>query len=178
MNNFYKFIAFLISLPARWKGMKFGKNAFIGPGYDWLFVKLKGIELKDNVVVGKNSWLQVIDTGKITINEDTQIGRKALLTAVNEISIGKKCLISYNVSIMDHDHVVDDPAVSPIDSGLTKAEKVIIEDNCFIGAHSFIMKGVKLGKHCAVGANSVVNKSFPAYSVIAGSPAVLIKKLR
>ncbi|MBU2258230.1 MAG: acyltransferase, partial [Candidatus Omnitrophica bacterium] len=65
----------------------------------------------------------------------------------------------------------------PVDSGLTNAEEVAIEDECFIGAHSFILKGVRLGRHCVVGANSVVTRSFPANSVIAGAPAKLIRML-
>jgi len=60
---------------------------------------------------------------------------------------------------------------------ITEGKEIEIEDDCFVGAHSFILKSVRLGKHCIVGANSVVTKSFPAYSVIAGNPAKLIKSL-
>jgi acetyltransferase-like isoleucine patch superfamily enzyme len=61
---------------------------------------------------------------------------------------------------------------------LTEGEGIVIEDDCFIGGYCFVLKGVHLGKHCIVGANSVVTKSFPAYSVIAGSPAKLMKSLK
>jgi lipopolysaccharide O-acetyltransferase len=174
MNSLTKFLAYWIRLPAELKGMKFGKNSFIAPGYDLLFVQLKGISTGDNVMIGKNAWLQTQDNGKITIGKGTQIGRNLVASAINEIQIGKDCLISYGVSIFDHDHDTSQKG-SPMKSGLTKPEKTIIEDHCFIGAHSFILKGVHLGRHCVVGANSVVTRSFPANSVIAGSPAVKIK---
>lgn len=215
MNTLSKMVARLISFPARLKGMQFGTNSFIGPGYDWLNVDLNGVVLGDNVVIGRNAWIQTLDkdngTGgksgrapdtaqlqgfaassggretfdriwrtkyKIIIGNNTQIGRNVLLSAIKNIKIGKDCLLAYNVSIVDHDHNVENIKVSPIHSGLSKPRPVIIDDECFIGAHSFILKGVHLGKHCLVGANSVVTKSFSAYSVIAGNPAKLIRRLK
>lgn len=180
MNIFSKTISYLISIPARAKGMKFGKNSFIGPGYDVKPV-LRGVVIGDNVLIGRGAWLDISKNtkgGQIIIGDGTQIGRNAVLSVCKKISIGKKCLVSYNVSIIDHDHNVLDPNISPLESGITEGQEVIIKDECFIGAHSFILKGVCLGKHCVVGANSVVTDSFSAYSVIAGSPAKLIKTLK
>ncbi|MDI6777750.1 MAG: acyltransferase [Patescibacteria group bacterium] len=180
MNIFSKITGHLISVPARIKGMKFGKNSFIGPGYTVAPI-LGGVTLGNNVIVGRNAWLDISRNtkgGQIIIGGGTQIGRNAVLSACKKISIGKKCLISYNVTLIDHDHDVFDPSISPMDAGITEGKEVIVEDECFIGAHSFILKGVHLGKHCVVGANSVVTNSFPAYSVIAGSPAKLIRNLK
>lgn len=179
MSILAKIIAYAISIPARIKGMKFGKNSFIGPGYDIAPV-LKGVSLGNNVLIGRRAWLDIsryTKEAQIMIGDGTQIGRNVMMSAAKKITIGKKCLVSYNVSFLDHDHnfVAD---VSIFDSGITEAREIIIGDDCFIGAHSFILKGVHLGKQCVVGANSVVTKSFPAYSVIAGSPVRLIKILK
>lgn len=176
MHPLAQFLAYWIRIPAELKGMKFGKKSFIAPGYDWLFVQLKGIVTGDNVVIGQNAWLQTVDNGTITIGDGTQIGRNVVASAIKEINIGKKCLISYNVSIFDHDHNTN-AAISPMESGLTEPKTTSIGNNCFIGAHSFILSGVELGDHCVVGANSVVTQSFPANSLIAGSPAVFIRSL-
>lgn len=176
MNLLMQLIGYWLRLPAELKGMRFGKNSFIGPGYDWLFVQLKGISTGKQVLIGQNAWLQTLQDGKIYIGDNTNIGRNAVISAIDEISIGKNCLISYNVSLFDHDHNTNQ-AESPMESGLSQAKKTIIGDNCFIGAHSFILKGVSLGKNCVVGANSVVTQPFPDYSLIAGSPAKLIRSL-
>jgi len=177
MNTATQYLAFLISLPARMKGMSFGNNSFIGPGYDFLFVDLRNVVIKDNVMIGKRAWMQTVDAGKITIGSGTHIGRDVVLSAKNNIKIGKNCLLSYRVSILDHDHKLNRSTKSPMNSGLTKGAEVTIGDNCFIGANVCITKGVTLGKHCAVGANSVVTKSFPDFSIIVGNPARKIKSL-
>lgn len=179
MNPIIKIIAYVVSVPARIKGMKFGKNSFIGFGYDIAPI-LKGVELGDDVAIGRNAWFDIstyVEGAKIIIGDGTQIGRNATFSSCKKISIGKKCLFSYGVSVIDHDHDLSNVDLSPMESKISEGREIIIEDHCFIGAHSFILKGVRLGRHCVVGANSVVTKSFPRYSVIAGSPARLIKKL-
>jgi hypothetical protein len=55
MNISIKIASFIISIPARIKGMKFGKNSVLSPGYDWMMAQLTNIDLKDNVWIGKNA---------------------------------------------------------------------------------------------------------------------------
>lgn len=180
MSSIKNIIAFFISMPARFKGMKFGKNSVIGPGYDFLGIRLNGVKIGDKVVISKNAQIGLIgndSNNQILIGDNTEIGRNFVCMSNKGITVGKKCMISYNVSMLDYEHDFYNPKVSPIDAGLTKSESIAIEDDCFIGSHSFIMKGVKLGKHCVVCANSVVTRSFPEYSVVAGNPAKIIKKI-
>lgn len=175
----FEIIGYILSIPARLKGMKFGSHSMIGPGYDIIEVHLKGIVLGNNVKIGRNAWLEITAPGGVVnIDEGTNIGRGCMISGSKSVYIGKKCLLSYNVSVLDHDHNITDPNKDPMHAGLSEAFPVIIEDSCFIGAHSFILKGVHLGFHCVVGANSVVTKSFPPYSTIAGNPAKLIRNLK
>ncbi len=170
--------AYILSLPARLKGMRFGTHSYIGPGYDWLFVRMNRITCGDHVAIGREAWLETTGGGSIYIGDRTTVGRRATISSLGKITIGKDCMISYQVSVLDHDHEVQDPAVKPSEGKLTEPKDIEIGDECFIGANVCILKGVKLGKHCVVGANAVVTKSFPAYSVIAGNPAKLIRSIK
>ena len=90
------------------------------------------------------------------------------IAANKGIEIGKNCVFSYNVSIIDHERYFSRESV-PTKGEITSGKKIIIEDGCFIGCNSTILKGVHLGTHCVVGANTVVTKSFPDYSIIVGN---------
>lgn len=177
LHPILQFLCFLISIPARLRGVKFGRFSYLGPGYDFIRGQMKNITLGYDVLIDKNAWLQTHGNGKIQIDDHTYSGRNLTITSASSIHIKRGCLFSYHVSLMDHDHDIE-PDKSPNDTGITLAQPIEIGENCFIGAHSFILKGVVLGKNCVVGANSVVNKSFPDYSVIAGSPAKLIRMLK
>lgn len=157
--------------------MKLGKNSFIAPGYDFLFEQLKNISIGDDCLIGKNAWIHTVDKGEIVIGNGTHLGRNLTIGARKKISVGSHVLLSFGVTLLDHDHEFRNPDIPPVKNKLTEGQEIIIENDCFIGAYSFILKGVHLGKHCVVGANSVVTKSFPAYSIVAGNPANLIKKI-
>ena len=58
-----------------------------------------------------------------------------------------------------------------------KEYHIYIEDNVQIGMRAMIMPGVRLGKGCVVGANSIVTKDVPPYTIVAGQPAKVIKEV-
>ena len=106
--------------------------------------------------------------GNVKVGENTWIGPNTILDGTGELSIGNNCSISAGVQIYTHDTVQ-----WAVTGGIAPYEysSVKIEDNCYIGPNTVIAKGITLGKGTIVGANSFVNKSFPAESKIAGSPA-------
>jgi lipopolysaccharide O-acetyltransferase len=53
---------------------------------------------------------------------------------------------------------------------------VKIGPSCFLGYRVAVLPGVSLGAHCVVGAHSVVTRSFPPYSMLAGVPARIIRR--
>lgn len=123
----------------------------------------------------------------ISVGERTYIGDSTSIIASKEVSIGNDVLISWGVTIVDHNaHSIywnyrkDDVLMYSCgkkDWSFVDANSISIGDRCWIGFNSIILKGVRLGPECVVAAGSVVTKSFPMGSVIGGNPAVLLKTL-
>lgn len=86
---------------------------------------------------------------------------------------------SPNVYITDCDHEYRNIDVPVIEQGIVqKGQAVSIGDGSYIGINTVIVGNVKIGKHCVIGANSVVTKDVPDYSVAVGIPARVIKNIK
>jgi acetyltransferase-like isoleucine patch superfamily enzyme len=140
------------------------------------------IIIGDRSSIGKYSWLGALSSyGKyryqpsIIIGNEVTIGRFVCLTAISNITIEDGCLLSEHVYMSDHSHQMDPDKGLIVEQPLISKGPVHVGANSFIGYRACILPGVVLGKHCIVGANSVVTRSFPDFSVIAGSPARFIR---
>ncbi len=172
-------VSFFRLLLPRVLGLRTGRGVRAGGGIEWPLGNVRNIELGDKVGLGKRGWVYLPlnnRSAKIKIGSGTSVGNDFVITANNSIEIGRDCLLSYRVTVMDHSHITG-AGISPVTSDLTPGQPVGIGDKCFIGCNVVIMPGVKLGENCVVGANSVVTKSFEAGSVIAGAPARLLRKI-
>jgi len=113
--------------------------------------------------------------GRISLGDNVYIGGFAQLNAMHHLQIGDGCVLSEFVYISDSAHGLDPHAGLIMEQPLESKGPVTIGRNVFIGYGCVVLHGVSLGDHCVVGARSVVTRSFPAYSMIAGSPARLVK---
>lgn len=95
------------------------------------------------------------------------------------MDIGEKVLLSPNIYITDCDHEYRNIDIPVIDQGIVqKGQAVSIGDGSYIGINTVIVGNVKIGKHCVIGANSVVTKDVHDYCVAVGSPAKVIKVIK
>ena len=96
----------------------------------------------------------------------------------NFIKQSRKQLEINGEYITDCDHEYRDVNIPVIDQGIVqRGQRVSIGDGSYIGINAVIVGNVKIGKHCVIGANSVVTKDVPDYCVAVGSPAKVIKRI-
>jgi len=152
------------------------------------------VSLKDEcrVELGARSMVEASllfdrEGGIIRIGDRTFIGN-SLIVCAEEVSIGNDILIAWGVTIVDHDsHSLEwsgrkDDVVNWLhgrkDWSRVAVAPVRIEDRAWIGFNAVILKGITVGEGAVVAAGSVVTKDVPPYSVVAGNPARVIKKLK
>lgn len=142
----------------------------------------KGSCLKGNLLTYKFG-------GKIEIGENTYIGLNTRIWSAESIRIGKNVLISHDVNIIDtNSHEVDHLERAErfryiVEVGHWEEKQNIvtapihIKDDVWINFNVTILKGVTIGRGAIVGAGSVVVKDVPDFTLVAGNPAKVIKKL-
>lgn len=137
------------------------KGVYIG---SYTIICCQGYDVNDN----KNAL--------IAIGEDTYIGElNNIRAAGGKIRIGRKCLISQQVTIVSSNHCIQKDQFI-LDQAWTKDKKDIdIGDDVWIGAGASIMGGVTIGNGAVIASGSVVTKDVEPYSIVGGIPA---KKIR
>jgi len=90
------------------------------------------------------------------------------------VRIGKWCAIGYNVSILSVTHDLHFPT-GPEKIRPMRQASVTIGDGVWIGSNVMVLPGVTIGDFAVVGANTVVRKDVPAFAVVAGDPAEVVR---
>ncbi len=137
------------------------------------------IEIGDNVTIHYKGWLTAEKrddfTPKLVIDDCTTIGHFSIISCIRDVHIGKNVLIADRVYIADNLHDHENIALPIMDHPVIFKNRVRIGDDCWIGVNVSII-GARIGRHCVVGANSVVTKDVPDYCVVAGAPAKIVKR--
>lgn len=164
----------------------FGTNSLISAS----FLKLVGarfINIGNDTVIRSNveltAWERYKDEmfePQIRIGNGCSVGDFAHITSINLIDIGNNVRMGKNVLITDNAHGKSDSSlfnISPQNRPLYSKGPVVIEDNVWIGDKVSIMPGVRIGKGSIIGANTVVTKSIPPFSIAVGNPVRILKSL-
>lgn len=114
--------------------------------------------------------------GNIKIGENTYIGRYSRIQVSNgyHVTIGKECKIGPFFQVWTESSEVDCD-FSDYSKIRNKCDNIIIGDAVWIGSGVIVSPGVIIGDNSIIGANSVVTKDVPAYAIVGGVPAKLIR---
>ena len=117
-----------------------------------------------DVLVGLRVWF-LRKIARMDIHPSVKISLKANLDLTNPsgIHIDEGTYVAFHAVVLAHDM-----------SRLMMTD-TYIGKNCFIGAYSIVMPGVRVGDECIVGSGSVVTADVPSHSVVAGNPAKIVR---
>jgi acetyltransferase-like isoleucine patch superfamily enzyme len=140
------------------------------------------IKLGNSVLIRKGTWFNIVPgldrDLKIIIDDNCVIGRRNSISAKNSIHIERNVLLSSSVLIHDHAHSYEDITLPIRAQGVTPGGRIRIEEGCWIGNGSSIMCNggeLVIGRNSVIGAESVITKSIPPYSVVVGNPSRVVK---
>jgi len=152
------------------------------------YFKHKSAYLDENCTIGEGTKIWHFSH----IQSGTNIGKKCVfgqnVNVGNNVTIGNFCKVQNNVSIYEgvtlEDYVfcgpsmvftnILDPKCKYPQVGAQFYVKTLVKEGASIGANATIVCGITLGKHCLIGAGTVVTKDVPDYALVVGVPGKVI----
>jgi acetyltransferase-like isoleucine patch superfamily enzyme len=140
-----------------------------------------GLVLGDRVRIYTWCAFSVEPEGRVTVGDDTTLVGAVFMCA-GDITIGKRVIVSYNVTIADSDFHPRDPELRMRDAVANAPEgdrskrpplvskPVVIEDDVWLGIGAIVLKGVRIGRGARIGPGAVVTADVPAGTWWAGNP--------
>ena len=144
-----------------------------------------GLRIGPRVMVYTWTEFNIEPEGLVEVGEDTVLVG-AIFMCARHIKIGKRVVISYNVTIADSDFHPREPELRKQDAMANAPQgdrtqrptlvsrPVVIEDEAWIGIGAIVLKGVIVGRGARVQAGAVVTSNVPAGRTVAGNPARLL----
>lgn len=143
----------------------------------------RGIRIGDRVTIGAYALIRPSsyyggEPGEgLKIGDNSNIGPLSYVGCSGYIEIGDNVMMSPRVSLYAETHNYDRTDIPMKGQGVTR-NSIRIENDCWIAANSVILAGVTVGEGSIVAAGSVVYKDVPPYSIVAGVPAIVVRRRR
>lgn len=157
-------------------------------GKDCVIKGHRHIHLEGRFVALARNRIEAIDrhgsqrfTPRVQIGDGVSMEYDCHIGCVNEVRIGARVLIASRVYVADHTHGgtdAEDLMIAPNARPIISKGPVIIEDDVWLGEGVSVMPGVRIGRSSVIGANAVVTRDIPPFSVAVGVPARIIKTLK
>ena len=133
------------------------------------------LEVGEHALLEPGVWITAPGDARVRIGDGTFLNLNVMIAAVTLVEIGRHCMFANGCFISDGSHRYDDPSRPITWQGFSTKGPTRIGDNVWCGAHVVVTSGVTIGERAIVGANSVVTTDVAPYSIVAGTPARVIK---
>lgn len=157
------------------------KNIILGDNVSiQKYTTIRGNKRAGSIKIGANTRINSFaivqaEDGYVHIGHDSSINFGSIIGGLGGIEIGDNVRIASHVTILSAEHVFDEVDTPIHEQGL-RAKKTILRNNVWIGSNVIVLMGITINEGAVVGAGSVVTKDVEANTVVAGVPAVVIKK--
>jgi len=155
------------------KFISIGKNCIIRSGAMIDAPRPGVVRIGDNVDINRHVYLGGFGD-HLEIGSGSTLNRNAFIDARGSVRIGSKVMIGPYAKLISYSHIFADPDKPMIEQGISIKE-IVVDDDVWIGAGAIVLPGVHLGRGSIVGAGAVVTRSCAPGSVLAGSPARVIR---
>jgi len=166
---------FLTLRRLRRSGHDIHPSATFGPRVQLHIHEEASLTIGAGVQVLQDSWLIAHPGDTMVLHEKVFLSQHC--TVSGSVHIGKNTLVAGYATIIDSDHVIADTARPIMEQGGVSSP-IIIGEDVWIGTHAIVLRGVSIGDHAVIAANSVVTRDVPAWAVAAGVPARAIRDRR
>ena len=122
-------------------------------------------------------WFTVVNRENVVIGHNCAINHGVFILGRDEILIGNNVILSARCMLLDAGFDVDKYLNFDVPVYEYKKSYIHIEDNVWVGAGAIVLPGVTIGRNSIVAAGAVVTRDVPAYVIVAGNPARIIKSL-
>jgi acetyltransferase-like isoleucine patch superfamily enzyme len=164
-----RFLSFGEGSLIMWKPTTIFNERYISIGNDTLIGP--GVALSAGMVPGQ----ECLTSPVVDIGDRCLIGKGSGIVGHFSITIGDDVWTGHHVYITDQNHGYTD-LTRPISQQSQPERSVVIGNGSWLGHGSIVLPGVTIGEHVVIGANSVVTRDIPSYSVAVGSPAKVVRK--
>ena len=135
------------------------------------------LEVGSGVLLEPGVWITVPGSGRVRIGEGTFLNLGVMVAAQELVEIGAHCMLANGCFVSDSSHRFEDPELPVTWQGFTSKGPTRIGDNCWLGANVVVTSGTTIGERCVIGANSVVTGSIEPFSIAAGAPARVLRRI-
>jgi acetyltransferase-like isoleucine patch superfamily enzyme len=135
------------------------------------------LEVGDGVLLEPGVWITAPGSARVRIGAGTFLNRNVMVASHELVEIGEHCMLANGCFVSDASHRYSDPELPITWQGFESKGPTRIGDNCWLGANVVVTSGVTIGERCVIGANSVVTADVEPFSIAAGAPARVLRRI-